>query len=207
QSQQQKYESQLNQAQQELEQSQSQHHQKEALLEEYQSLLHHTQQELEQSQSQHHQKEALLEEYQSHIQHLQIDLESKVSQLGNTQRQLEGSYHKMQQFQSQINRLEFQQAIAINTKGESNSQYELLVSEAWYAYHTGAMTEMQDSLKQSLKCSPFSPTDTVSNWLERFTKLSEHKGHNLDTFGLTNLAEWKQLMRLVTSVKSVAVKS
>jgi hypothetical protein len=66
---------------------------------------------------------------------------------------------------------------------------------------------MQDSLKQSLKCSPFSPTDTVINWLESFTKFSGDQGDNLDTFGLTNLAEWKQLMRLVTSVKALAVKS
>jgi hypothetical protein len=112
----------------------------------------------------------------------------------------------MQQFQSQINRLEFQQDIAINTNGHSKNQYEILVSEAWYAYHTGAITKMQDNLKQSLKCSPFSPTNTVSNWLESFTKFSGDKGQNLDTLGLTNLAEWKQLMRLVLNVKPVAVK-
>ena len=199
--------SQHHKIQEELEQSQSQHHQTEALLEEYQSLLHQTQQELEQSQSQHHQTEALLEEYQSRIQHLQIDLQSKVSQLSNTQRQLEESYYKIHQIQSQIERLEFQQAIAINTNGDSKSQYVILVWDAWYAYHNGAMNKMQDSLKQSLKCSPFSPTDTVSNWLESFTKFSGDKGDNLDTLGLTNLAEWKQLMRLVTSVKAVAVKS
>jgi hypothetical protein len=113
----------------------------------------------------------------------------------------------MQQLQSQIERLEFQQALAINTNGHSKSQYELLVSEAWYAYYTGAITEMQDSLKQSLKCSPFSPTNTVSNWLESFTKFSGDKGHKLDTFELTNLTEWKQLMRLVLAVKPVVVQS
>ena len=199
--------SQHHKIQEELEQSQSQHHQTEALLQEYQSLVHQTQQELEQSQSQHHQTEALLEEYQSRIQHLQIDLQSKVSQLSNTQRQLEESYNKIHQIQSQIERLEFQQAIAINTNGDSKSQYGILVWDAWYAYHNGAMNKMQDSLKQSLKCSPFSPTDTVINWLESFTKFSGDKGDNLDTLGLTNLAEWKQLMRLVTSVKALAVKS
>ncbi len=201
------YESLLHHTQEELEQSQSEHHQKEALLAEYQSQLDRTQQELEQSQSEHHQKEVLLKQYESQIQLLQIDFESKVSQLRNTQRQLDESYHKREKIQSEMQRLEFQQAIAINTNGYSKSQYELLVWDAWYAYHTGAMTKMQDSLKQSLKCSPFSPTDTVSNWLESFTKFSADKGHNLDTFGMTNLAEWKQLMRLVTSVKSVAVKS
>jgi DNA repair exonuclease SbcCD ATPase subunit len=162
---------------------------------------------LEQSQSQLQQTEGLLEQSLSQIQHLQTDLDTKVSQLGNTQRELEDYHHKMQQVQSKIERLEFQQALAINTNGHSKSQYEILVSEAWYAYATGALTEMQDSLKQSLKYSPFSPTNTVSNWLEIFTKLSGEKGHNLDTIGLTNLVEWKQLMRLVTSVKVVAVKS
>ena len=189
--------------QEELEQSQSEYHQKEALLEEHKSLLHQAQQELEQSQSEYHQKEELLEQYDSQIQNLQIDLESNVSQLWNTQRELEDCYHKMQQFQSQIERLEFQQTLVINTNGHSKSQYQLLVSEAWYAYHTGAITEMQDILKQSLKCSPFSPTNTVSHWLESFTKFSGKTGHNLDTFGLTNLVEWKQLMRLVTRVKIV----
>ncbi|MEG4227947.1 hypothetical protein QUA35_17665, partial [Microcoleus sp. N9_B2] len=141
---------------------------------------------LEQSQSQLHQKEVLLEQSQSQLHQKEVLLE---------------------QSQSQIERLEFQQAIAIKTNGHSKLQYELLVSEAWYAYHTGAITNMQDSLKQSLKCSPFSPTNTVSNWLESFTKLSGDQGHNLDTFRLTNLAEWKQLMRLVLNVKPVAVKS
>ncbi|MCC3604626.1 MAG: hypothetical protein JGK24_15745, partial [Microcoleus sp. PH2017_29_MFU_D_A] len=164
-----------------------------------QSQLHQTEGLLEQSQSQLHQTEGLLEQSQSQLQHIQTDLDVKVSQLVNTQRQLEDYDHKMQQLLSQIDRLEFQQALAINTNGRSKSQYELLVSEAWYAYYTGAMAEMQDSLKQSLKCSPFSATDTVSNWFESFTKLSGEKGHNLDTLTLTNLAEWKQLMRLVTS--------
>ena len=141
---------------------------------------------MEQSQSQLHQKEVLLEQSQSQLHQKEVLLE---------------------QSQSKIERLEFQQAIAIKTNGHSNIQYELLVSEAWYAYHTGAMANMQDSLKQSLKCSPFSPTNTISNWLESFTKLSGDKGHNLDTSRLTNLAEWKQLMRLVLNVKPVAVKS
>ena len=170
-----------------------------ALLSNFQSQLQQTEGLLEQSQSQLQQTEGLLEQSQSIIQHLQTDLDIKVSQLGNTQTELERYHHKMQQVQSKIERLEFQQTLAININGHSKSQYELLVSEAWYAYYTGAMTEMQDSLKQSLKCSPFSATDTVSNWFESFTKLSGAKGHHLDTLTLTNLAEWKQLMRLVTS--------
>ena len=198
--------SQLQQIEGLLEQSQSQLHQTEGLLEQSQSQLQQTEDKLEQSQSQLQQTEDKLEQSQSQLHNLQTDLESKVSQLGNTQRELENYYHKMQQFQSQIERLEFQQAIAINTNGYSKSQYELLVSEAWYAYCTGAMTKMQDSLKQSLKCSPFSPTNTVSNWLESFARLSASKSYQLDTLALTNLAEWKQLMRLVLNVKPVAVR-
>jgi ubiquinone/menaquinone biosynthesis C-methylase UbiE/septal ring factor EnvC (AmiA/AmiB activator) len=191
--------SQLQQTEDELAHSQSQLQQTEDELAQSQSQLQQTEGLLEQSQSQVQQTEGLLEQSLSQIQHLQTDLDTKVSQLGKTQRELEEYHHKMQQVQSKIERLEFQQAIAINTNGHSKSQYEILVSEAWYAYATGAITEMQDSLKQSLKYSPFSPTNTVSNWLEIFTKLSGEKGHNLDTMGLTNLVEWKQLMRLVTS--------
>ncbi|MGL5058792.1 MAG: hypothetical protein ACRC62_02330, partial [Microcoleus sp.] len=169
--------------------------------------LHQTETLLEESQSQLHQTETLLEESQSQLKYIQTDLDVKISQIGNTQRQLEESHNKMQQFQSQIERLEFQQALAINTNGHSKSQYELLVSEAWYAYHTGAITQMQDCLKNSLKCSPFSAPGTVSNWLESFAKLSGSKGCTLDTFELTNLEEWKQLMRLLTSIKAPAIQS
>ena len=220
--------SQLHQAQTELEQSQSQlqHNHREieqtkcqvdeteSLLKQSQSQLQDTESslgislsqllqtrgELEISQGQHHETKRKLKRSQSQHYKTQEELEQSQSQLHQKEVLLEQS-------QSQIERLDFQQTIAIKTNGHSNIQYEFLVSEAWYAYHTGAMTNMQDSLKQSLKCSPFSPTNTVSNWLESFTKLSGDKGHNLDTFRLTNLAEWKQLIRLVLNVKPVAVKS
>ena len=99
------------------------------------------------------------------------------------------------------------QYVTTEPQSTTATEYNLLVWDAWYAYHTGAITEMQDILKQSLKCSPFSPTNTVSNWLESFTKFSGDKGQNLNTLALTNLAEWKQLMRLVLTIKPVAVKS
>jgi len=206
--------SQLLQTRGELEISQGQHHETKRKLKRSQSQHYKTQEELEQSQSQLHQKEVLLEQSQSQLHQKEVLLEQSQSQLHQKEVLLEQSQSQLhqkevllEQSQSQIERLDFQQTIAIKTNGHSNIQYEFLVSEAWYAYHTGAMTNMQDSLKQSLKCSPFSPTNTVSNWLESFTKLSGDKGHNLDTFRLTNLAEWKQLIRLVLNVKPVAVKS
>lgn len=60
---------------------------------------------------------------------------------------------------------------------------------------------MRDRLHESLKYKPFSPTETILNWLDSFTNLCSEKGCGIDTQSLTNSAEWKQLMRQVVGVK------
>jgi len=139
------------------------------------------------------QRELLLEQYQDHVHQLQAELQSKISQLDSKQAQLE--------------RLQFQQGIPSQLNGHSNSEYDLLVWDAWCAYCNGNLPKMCQCLQQSLKCSSFLPTMTVIDWLERFSKLSAQKGHHFDTMTLTSSAEWQKLLRQITNIKAVAIKN
>jgi glycosyltransferase involved in cell wall biosynthesis len=226
---------QLHQNQQELEQTQLQLHQTEAVLENSQSQLHQTEAVLENSQSQLHQTEAVLE--QSIFQHHQTQIELKETQvqlhptqlelkhtktlLDQTQRELEyikTLLHETQRELEYINTLlhirhregerdQFQKTLASQPMRESQMQYELLVWDAWYAYQNNNLIQMQECLKQSLKCTPFSPTETVIKWIESFSKLALKKGEGFDAKSLTNSAEWKQLMSRVLVAKPMLYKS
>ena len=210
--------SQLHETQAELEQSQSQLHETQAELEQSQSQLHEIQAQWEQSQSQLHQTQALLSQYQSQLHHTDIVLVQYQSQLHETQTVLEQSQSQLhqtevvleqsvsqhEQTQAVLERWLFQQnLVATQTEGQIPMQYQLLLWDAWYAYGKGDMTAMAQCLQQSLKFTPLSRTETVVNWLERFAKLSSEKGCEFDTYSLTNSAEWKQLMRSLTALRTV----
>ncbi|MEP6516251.1 methyltransferase domain-containing protein [Microcoleus vaginatus] len=182
--------SQLQEIQAQWEQSQSQLHQTQALLSQYQSQLHHTDIVLVQYQSQLHETQTVLEQSQSQRHQTEVVLEQSVSQLDQTQAVLE--------------RWLFQQnLVATQTEGSIPMQYQLLLWDAWYAYRKGDMIAVAQCLQQSLKFTPLSRTETVVNWLERFAKLSSEKGCEFDTYSLTNSAEWKQLMRSITALRTV----
>jgi len=202
--------SQLHHTEAELEQSQSQLAQAEPLLaqtqtklEQSQSQLHQTQAELEQFQSQLAQAKAELAETCSQLHQTQAVLEQSNSQLHQTQAVLEQSYSQLRQAQSVLDREGFQQALTSQTEPQTHVQYRLLLWDAWYAYGKGDMTAMAQCLQQSLKCTPLSPTETVVNWLETFTKLSSEKGCEFNTYSLTNSAEWKRVMRSITALRAV----
>jgi hypothetical protein len=90
---------------------------------------------------------------------------------------------------------------------ESQMQYEVLVWDAWYAYQNENFIQMQKCLKQSLKCTPFSPTETVLKWIESFSKLALKKGEGFDAKSLTNSVEWKELMSRVLVAKPMSYRS
>ncbi|MEG5002967.1 hypothetical protein QUB17_04795 [Microcoleus sp. B5-C4] len=204
---------QLHQTQIELEQSQAIQHQTQNELEQSQLQLQFTLSELEQSQALQHQTQSELEQSQLQLQFTQSELEQSQLQLHRTQSQLEQSQlqrqlqlHQTQselkqcqlqlhQTQSELERLKFSQARVRETEVKSQMQYKDLLWEGWYAYCKGDMKGMANFLKESLKCTPFSTTETVLNWLETFTRFSSEKGDILDTNTLVNSAEWKELMR------------
>jgi hypothetical protein len=71
----------------------------------------------------------------------------------------------------------------------------LRVWDAWYAYQSGDLKKMQQCLQESLKFTPISRTESVVNWLESFAKFSSEKGHDFDSYALTNSPEWKKLIQ------------
>ena len=186
---------QLHQTQGELEQSQSQLHQAQAQGEQFQAQLHQTQAELEQSHAQQHQTQEELEQSQSQLHQTQAELEQSQSQLHQTQAELKQSQSQLHQTQAQGEKLQFQEAMVGDSDLRIQLDYKLLVWEAWHAHHKGDLKGMAHFLKESLKCTPFSATETVLKWLDSFAQFSSEKGYHLDTNSLINSAEWNELMR------------
>ncbi|MEG4627763.1 chromosome partitioning protein ParA, partial [Microcoleus sp. w1-18aA5] len=185
---------QLHQTQGELEQSQTQLHQTQGELEQSQTQLHQTQGELEQSQTQLHQTQGELEQSQTQLHQTQGELEQSQTQLHQTQGELEQSQTQLHQTQEELETLKFQ-PLARQADVQTKTQYEFLLWEAWFAYHKGDLKGMAHFLKESFKCTPFSPTETVLNWLESLAHFSSDKGYNFDTNSLINSVEWKELTR------------
>ncbi|WP_019498098.1 sulfotransferase [Pseudanabaena sp. PCC 6802] len=178
-----------------LEQSQSQLHEAEAALEQYQYELHEIEAVLEQSQTQLHETETVLDRSQIQLHQAYIELEQTKTQLQQTKVNLEYK-------EEQLERLRLQYLIGSDSTREKHIQYELLVWDAWYAYQSNELTKMQELLKRSLRCTPFSLTETLLKWLESFTNFSTEKGHRFDSYSLTSSEEWKQLTRRATIVKN-----
>jgi glycosyltransferase involved in cell wall biosynthesis len=88
-------------------------------------------------------------------------------------------------------------------KVESRVRYSFLVWKAWHAYCQEDLIGMQKWLQESLQCTPFLSTETLLNWIECFGNFSSSKGHHLDTYSLTNSAEWQQLVEGLQGIESV----
>jgi len=199
------FQAQLQEGRKELEQSHSQLHQMRTNFKRSQSQLYQIQRELEQSHAQAFQTQEVLEQSQS--------------QLLKTQEMLEQSHVQLLITQGEVERSRIFQAITREVangavKGgadsvvaqKSQTEYALLVWDAWYAYQNGELAKMRFCLQQSLKCTPFSRTETILNWLESFTKFSADKGYEINTESLTSSAEWEQLMRQAVAVKPLVGK-
>ena len=210
------FQAQYHQNQQELELSQSEHHQTRQELEQSQSQLHSTQQELELSQSEHYQAQQELEQSQSQLHSTRQELElsqaahdrtrkeweQSQSQLHSTRKELEQSQSQLHKTAGELERWRFQENAVKNPDENNSVQYGVLVWEAWHAYRNHDRAGMSHSLQKSLNCTPFSPTETIVNWLENFGRFSLEKGEYLDTNSLSNSLEWKELMRRVLAVKT-----
>ena len=128
-------------------------------------LLQQTQSEVAECQLQLQLTQSELEQSQA-IQHqTQSELEQSQLQLHPTQSELEQSQLQLPQTQSELERLKFSQARVRKTEAQSQMQYKLLLWEEWYAYCKGDRGGMANFLKESLKCTPFSRTETVLNSL------------------------------------------
>jgi predicted nuclease with TOPRIM domain len=159
---------------------------------------------LEQSHSQLRQTQADFLQSQSHLHQEQEELSELKSLLHQTQAELSHLRSQQHQKQVELERSRLEQTLGSQTnKHSQNTQYQLLVWDAWYAYQNAELQKMRKSLEESLKSTPFSGTETIVNWLESFAKFSLEKGYGFDAQALTNSQEWQQLMRRVISVKPV----
>ena len=68
---------------------------------------------------------------------------------------------------------------------------------AWRMYRDGHLAEMAQCLEKSLQYTPFSPTQTVLNWVESFRRASEEYGENFDAYSLSKLVEWQEIILMV----------
>jgi GT2 family glycosyltransferase len=87
-------------------------------------------------------------------------------------------------------------------KWEGKSRYYTLCWLAWQAHRNGFLTKMVEYLRQALKYTPLSLSETVFHWLESFNNLYQQYGYEFDVYSLTESPEWKQLMSgLVSGVR------
>lgn len=80
---------------------------------------------------------------------------------------------------------------------EQECRYYTSVWSAWRLYLTGYPAEMKSYLEKSLRFTPFSPTETILDWIQCFSIYTQDYGRSFDAFSLSNSLEWKQLVNLV----------
>ncbi|MEZ2303521.1 MAG: glycosyltransferase family 2 protein [Microcoleus sp.] len=80
---------------------------------------------------------------------------------------------------------------------ENYLNYNYLVWKAWYAYDRGDISEMIKNLHSSLICTPFLTTETILNWVKSFSDFYGEKDIQLDTYALTGLETWQQLIESI----------
>jgi glycosyltransferase involved in cell wall biosynthesis len=78
-------------------------------------------------------------------------------------------------------------------------RFKCLLWIAWRMYRDGYLPEMVESLEKSLHYTPFTGTETVFNWLETFRGVSKRYGYNFDTYALTNLQEWQDIVAIAAN--------
>ena len=174
-------------------------------------------------QQQAEQLELLLQEYQSHINGLEQpigDLLSSKQDDANTYKQKLNKMHQNQveseialaNYQSQLkaSQLEIEQLKSWQTFNDSQvseggvSKYKTLVWQAWQAYNSGNYGQMANYLQQSFSHASLSRGQAIIDWVENFGRFASTQGTDLDTYSLTNLPEWQQLVR--QAVRSSSAK-
>ncbi|MEG4576286.1 glycosyltransferase [Microcoleus sp. N3A4] len=88
---------------------------------------------------------------------------------------------------------------------ENPAFYEALTWMAWQLYYSSYPVEAVDFFQKSLRYSPDSAKQTVTDWLKRLTAISQVYGFTSDFKLLRNLSQWKQLMASILPSKTPRV--
>ncbi|WP_240041603.1 MULTISPECIES: glycosyltransferase family 2 protein [Okeania] len=79
-------------------------------------------------------------------------------------------------------------------KLEGKSRYYTLSWLAWQAHRNENLVEMSKYLRQAVKYTPLSMTETIYHWIDSFNSLYQQYGYEFDAYALTNSDVWQQLM-------------
>ncbi len=89
---------------------------------------------------------------------------------------------------------------------ENQARYSYLKWLGWRLFHTSKYSLMTSYLSRALSYSDYSKTETICDWIEYFENCSLDEGYELDAYSLSNLKEWKELMRFETKPE-ISVKT
>ncbi|XZN92432.1 MAG: glycosyltransferase [Microcoleus sp.] len=78
-------------------------------------------------------------------------------------------------------------------------RYKCLVWIAWRMYRDGYLAEMVECLEKSLHYTPYTGSETVFKWLETFRVSAQSNGDAFDSYALTNLKEWQDIVVLAVN--------
>jgi glycosyltransferase involved in cell wall biosynthesis len=79
-------------------------------------------------------------------------------------------------------------------KLERQSRYDFLVWIACVLYQAGCIPEMITYFQKSLAYTPYSWSETIAQWLTSFRNSAELNSRPFDTYALSQLPEWQQLV-------------
>ena len=180
--------------------------------EEFHIQLHETLEELEQTATKLKQDQEDFKQENHKFTQLKIELEREIkekeSQINQWQTELKQSQSQVHELQRELveaktyikqikQRHQLEKIVAESPQKQSEMDYNLLVWDAWNAYCNGQLPVMKQHLQNSLKLTKTSASETIMNWLEKFSEFSVTQGFELDSETLTNSLEWQQLMRQV----------
>jgi glycosyltransferase involved in cell wall biosynthesis len=77
---------------------------------------------------------------------------------------------------------------------ERQSRYDFLVWIACVLYQAGCISEMITYFQKSLAYTPYSWSETIAQWLTSFHNSAELNSRPFDTYALSKLPEWQQLV-------------
>jgi glycosyltransferase involved in cell wall biosynthesis len=87
-------------------------------------------------------------------------------------------------------------------KLEKQTRYYCLVWSAWRFYHTGHLEAMLLYLRKSLTYSIYSPIETIADWIDFFAdNCAAIGGDRLDTYALTLIQGWQELVNFTLAAK------
>ena len=90
---------------------------------------------------------------------------------------------------------------------KDRERYNQLVWMAWEQYDIGHSKQMANFLEESLNYTPFLRTETISDWVRRFSKFSGEIQRKFDATHLSDLPEWRKLIASTLNVGYVEEKT